>query len=521
MPTTVTISIGSRTSDSVTVSTVTATTVTGFSNAWSVVLSASVPSTTKIGDKLTTGANSYLITGISGSTLTVVGDASAAFTSTTDPATGAATTSRSFATINTWTSGSPANLVTKDWIWKGELYQEGGGTNGEWTFSLDNSTSATCDSTRYFLLTAAPGQSFRDSANKLTNALRYNTANGVAINSNGSYARLFSLSGSALATISNIQINRTTTNGFLFIGSVTVKSCIIKAMSVINHVSGNIYNSVIYTSSIVAGVTPTGWSGQLINNTFYYTGPSVTAVNFGNYSGTTSIIRNNTFFGFAAICNRFDRMNTAASTNNITNLASFGWTATGNLVSKTAANQFSSLLPGLEDFRIKVNADVINAGVRNQTYTNDLDIVGTTRSLTTPTIGAWEYPPITYARPASDITTQWTASTPGAAHYTMINETTYNDTNYIYSTAASQVDEVKLQTMSAPATGTDITINYRIQGITSGAAVTVYLYSGTTLIKTDVTRNSDSATFYTMTVTPSEWVFVTDWTNMRLRFVSS
>jgi hypothetical protein len=57
----------------------------------------------------------------------------------------------------------------------------------------------------------------------------------------------------------------------------------------------------------------------------------------------------------------------------------------------TVSNQFENIGSGTEDFRVKAGADLINAGVRDQTYTNDLDIVGTTRSLTTPTIGAWEY----------------------------------------------------------------------------------------------------------------------------------
>jgi hypothetical protein len=116
--------------------------------------------------------------------------------------------------------------------------------------------------------------------------------------------------------------------------------------------------------------------------------------------------------------------------------------------------------------------------------------------------------------------TQWTPSTPGAAHYTMINETTPNDTNYIYSTAAGQTDEVGLQAMSTPVAGTSLTINYRVIGVTgTGASVTTSLYSGATLVKADTARTTDGT--YAMTVTSAEWASVSNWSNMRLRFVSA
>jgi hypothetical protein len=150
---------------------------------------------------------------------------------------------------------------------------------------------------------------------------------------------------------------------------------------------------------------------------------------------------------------------------------------------------------------------------------------------TAPLIFWLRYPPesapsaitYTYARPASDITTQWTPSTAGP-HYALIDEVTYNDADYIYATAAAQTDEVGLQAMSIPTAGTDVLVNYRVQGITGGGSVTVSLYSGATLVKTDTTRtaNNTSPAYYTMTVTAAEWGAVAvNWSNMRLRFVSA
>lgn len=124
----------------------------------------------------------------------------------------------------------------------------------------------------------------------------------------------------------------------------------------------------------------------------------------------------------------------------------------------------------------------------------------------------------TYARPASDITTQWTPST-GTSHYALINEVTASDADYIFATAAGQTDEIKLGAMTVPQAGTDVTINYRVSSVLS-ASVTVSLRQGaSTLIKTDTTRSS--AGTYAMTVTSAEWASVTDWTDLRLRFVSA
>jgi hypothetical protein len=124
----------------------------------------------------------------------------------------------------------------------------------------------------------------------------------------------------------------------------------------------------------------------------------------------------------------------------------------------------------------------------------------------------------TYARPTSDITTQWTPST-GTDHFALIDETTANDADYIYATAAGQTDEVRLASMSAPQAGTDLLINYRVQGIVGSATVTLSLVCNTTVHATDTTRTANGD--YTLTVPSGTWASVTDWTDLRLRFVSA
>lgn len=124
----------------------------------------------------------------------------------------------------------------------------------------------------------------------------------------------------------------------------------------------------------------------------------------------------------------------------------------------------------------------------------------------------------TYARPTSDITTQWTPST-GTDHYALIDETVASDADYIYATAAGQTDEVKLALMTAPQAGTDLKVNYRVQGIVGSASVTLSLVCNATVIATDTARTGNGD--YTLTVASGTWASVSDWTNMRLRFVSA
>lgn len=386
MPTTVILSTGARAADSVTVNTVTSTTVTGYTNAWTVVLAATVPSTTKIGDKLTTGANAYLITNVSGSTLTVVGDAGIAFTSTTTPATGAATTARSYSSPELWSAGAPASLVTKDWIWRGEIYKEGSGTDNEWVLGSTFVDvllvfNATTDSTRYYVMTAATGQSFRDNANKLTNALRYNRANGVAIHLAGNNAQL---NGSGLAKFYNLQLS--VKQSFSYWPNGTGNTPEFNSCVLYSPLGGRfIERAAVYNSSCQnIALQNGGLYNFFIASTFI--GNATGA--FGNTTGGNITIRNCAVFNYTSFGAGADAAN---STYNATDLASFGWAGTGNLVSKTFANQFENITGGSEDFRVKAGADLINAGIPDATYTNGLDIIGQTRSLTTPTIGAWEY----------------------------------------------------------------------------------------------------------------------------------
>jgi len=366
-------------------------------------------------------------------------------------------------------------------------------------------------------LTTATGASFTDNANELTNALAYSTANGVAIRMTGT-DRVFEFSGGITFRITGLQIKGNTgTSIFSFNtgGLITVENSIVCSAdsTVLTSVPVlQAVNSLFYNTGTVLDFTSTARQ-YLYNSTIYSTSTSAPLLSTTNGDAN---IYSCAFFGGNAVASASAFF---VGSNNATNQSSVGF-GSSNQVSLTTANQFTLLTSGSEDFRTKAGAALINNGIRQQTYTNDLDIVGQTRSITTPTIGAWEYISITYtyARPSSDITTQWTPST-GTSHFAMIDEVTADDADYISATAAGQTDEVKLAAMVTPQAGTSVAIGYRVQGITSGAGVTVSMVQGTTVIATDTTRTANGD--YTLTVASGTWASVTDWTDIRLRFVST
>jgi len=401
----------------------------------------------------------------------------------------------------------------------------------EWDFGYSGPTLSgiSTDLTHYVRIAANTGKSFKDNANKLTNALTYNAANGIALKA----TNIGLVVAVPYTVFEGLQVYRTGTTvsaGEFALGvsgansGGYIKNCIVKSNAT-NRVAvivftGTISNSLVISASDGVYVQ----AGSVISSTTVIkTGGAANSAVVSDYGPPT--VKDLAAFGFSAILGGSDTSFNAASSNNATDLSSgpTNW-GSGSLVSKTFTNQFQNIGSGTEDFRVKTGADLINAGVRDQTYTNDLDIVGSARSLTTPTIGAWEFASITYtySRPSSDVTTQWTPSS-GTLHYALIDEVTYNDADYIYATAAAQTDEVGLQAMSIPTAGTNVLVNYRVQGITGGGSVTVSLYCGATLVKTDTTRTADNTTpaYYTMTVTPGDYSVVTNWSDMRLRFVSA
>lgn len=290
----------------------------------------------------------------------------------------------------TWLAANFPNLVALNAIARAELYADSEFTStGPMTFS-----GMTCDSTRYVEMVAASGQSFNDNASKLTNALRYNSANGVAIRHTGNYAYFFDDTGTTNFKIvfKGLQIKldaQLSTN----VGAVTLDRCVLEGGAAYI-IGGSLSVPMIAINSVIRATNASGAiaSGNATGNLFIgctlIGAGGANAFNFGNYA-SGNIVRNSIVVGFAAI-GPSARFTTASCTNNATDLASFGF-GSGHVTSITASATFQNIGAGTEDYRIKAGAAVIGAGIRDQSYTADLDILGQARSTSTPTIGAFEY----------------------------------------------------------------------------------------------------------------------------------
>jgi hypothetical protein len=432
MPVTVITSIGNRTANSVTIDSVTNTTETGFSNAWVLTLSAEVPSTTVKGDKITAGSNNYLIVAKSGSTLTVVGDAAITATSTTIPPIGSATTSRMYSTpggggtnITTpagWCNGVVTSLTDKDWVWKGEIYREGT-LDIHGTYGVSQSTTmfyhVNSDATRYFWLQPAAGHAFNDHPNKNNNKLTFNLQNGVTIKQTGGYSWLaikFSFGGAynAVVKYSDLQLYNWNTTTHTTATGLTVERCIL-----VNVGAGiRAYNCLIFSgygladTSVVTNCTiinPVSNSGTVVSAPPY---------------ASNNTLKNCAIFGFAqdfvSVRSVAARMNQAASGYNVTDQNSFEWTNATNKFKYERNRQFQNSVmpysflsnvstywnaPGaqLEDLRVRAGSALIGQAVRDQTVTDDLDILKNARSTTNPTVGCHEFSDTYYSTKKSNL----------------------------------------------------------------------------------------------------------------------
>lgn len=395
-----TTSIGNS-SQNVTVNAVSAYTLAGYTNAYQVTLSAAPTSAAKVGDKFTSNSASFLITSISGAVLLVAGNPPFGNTGTA-PITGTATISRAYSGIQAWEDACPSNLVTGDQVWKGLLYKEGSGTNNEWQLTSQITVSGiTADATHYLWLTAADTQSYKDNASKTTNALRYNSANGVAISTTPAYVGGIVVNGGSSLTLTGLQwkINHPEGYGVTSVADanslLSIDSCILQNNS--NNAYGGgvcatadfggklyIVNSVLVCAVREVVRLISGSSQQILNCTLY---TPFTAAIYAAYSATTRVIKN-----CAVFSSQDFQYGTGTFTTGIGYNATNASSAPGsnNVLNLVTADQFESVTANSWDFRIKETSGLINAGTADVTNTSGKDSIGKTRG-TTPTIGAWEY----------------------------------------------------------------------------------------------------------------------------------
>ena len=314
---------------------------------------------------------------------------------------------RDYATINAWLAACPSNLVTADQIWKGELYNDSEFlvTSGT-AVDLDPLT-VTTDSTRYVWLTAAAGQSFVDHANAATAPLRYDQSLGVGIRVTSSYQRLIH-SGAKKLRVDRIQFYWDTAYSsnyyppFDFGGSgCSVSQFILEvrrtsvATILLNNDSVFLANGVIcfrgsgFTGQAIAFRSTNGVASGLAIVYDTALGSNAGSVAFASVFGNYGTVRNCAVFGFAE---QFGgTLGSWTASNNATDGNGTYMAGSSNQLNLAATSVFENATDATRDWRPKAGGALIANGVRDQTYTNDLDIIGAARSTTTPTIGAREF----------------------------------------------------------------------------------------------------------------------------------
>lgn len=284
-------------------------------------------------------------------------------------------TARDYATITLWAAACPANITAggTNEIWKGECYNDA-------TFTESVTISGiTTDSTHYVWLTAAAGQSHVDQGS--STALVYGMT-GVTVTSNTAFFTTLA-NTTDYFLLERLQISGGGGYSACFSSNVftqTTNQCILHNKGAFNCT----FNNCLFQNDASGEAFSSSSSFLALNYcTLVHTNSGGALYTFASYQQGT--VNNCACFGWSSWFNK-SGSGTLSGDYNCTDNASFNGTGeTHSLASKTFANQFNSTT---NDFRVKSSGSDL-AGNANPT-SNTIDIVGTTRSVSTPTIGAWE-----------------------------------------------------------------------------------------------------------------------------------
>jgi hypothetical protein len=120
-------------------------------------------------------------------------------------------------------------------------------------------------------------------------------------------------------------------------------------------------------------------------------------------------------------------------------------------------------------------------------------------------------------RPVEDILIgAWTPST-GTNLYEVLDESTYDDADYI-TTTQTYPAEVKFGSATDPGVNANHTIYYRAKGT---GTMEARLYQGTTLISTHTPTLTSEYQTFTWAISEAEAANITDYSDLRVRFIGS
>lgn len=299
-----------------------------------------------------------------------------------------------FTTLQAWEDAAPANLVTADQIWEGQVSGTITITSGV-ALTVSGSTS---DSTRFKRLKAVAGGSFRDHASVQSNALRVNSANGATITSNASYALLMNI-GEEFFRIEGLQLESTgaVTGGFdatSIAGTFTLDmdGCIVEVIRLAAPcvaVAGSgcrVRNSLLVhrgSGATVIAEFHSGASGY--NNTYAVPSDKTAAANaiVGTYG--SPVQSNCAFYGCTAV-------KTGGNTPTYTTCySSVGSPPSGVTTAAYNTTQFVNITDATRDYRIPTGSALKDTGTTDSTNAAN-DIARTARpSGPAYDVGCWEF----------------------------------------------------------------------------------------------------------------------------------
>lgn len=310
------------------------------------------------------------------------------------------TASRDYSTLQAWHDASPADLTTVDEIWRGEMYNDSEFTVTALTGLL--TISHTTDATRYFQLAPASGQGYRDNAGAASAPLRYDQSKGVGIRRTGGYGLLIAGGGGTDLIIDGVQFNYDATGASNYDPPLeqvrAIHNCLFETRQtssfVLNYVTEQVNSVIVCRGTTFSGtmVRPTSSTDHLIACT--YVRPSdLTAGGTGVLGGGDGypVVSNCAFFGMSTPFGGTIASYPAGTGNNASSVASGSMPGSSNQAGLTYSSQFQATADATRDWRPASGAALRSNGSRQQTYTNDLDILNASRSITTPTIGAREF----------------------------------------------------------------------------------------------------------------------------------
>ncbi len=300
-------------------------------------------------------------------------------------------TARDYVDLAAWVADLPATLLEQE---VAELY------NDSEFVSASGITVSGITTTASFNLTirSATGEAFNDTEQ----ALRYNAANGVAIRKSSNYGTTLTITTDN-THLKDIQIAGTGSNrtaSIVFTGSTgsTVTDCLTSSATNARQIQCN-SSPVIFVNTVInihsgalasaKGVLFSYTAGELHNCTIVNLSgiSSSFGVEKAGGAADSSIVKNTAIFGFATA---LETGTWGAGTDfNATDNATLP-AGSNNQTSLTTADQFENVASDATlDLRLKAGNSLDGNGTPDA-LTNDLDIFGNARSVTTPSISAYE-----------------------------------------------------------------------------------------------------------------------------------